>query len=137
MVSHCPALPGTAWPALTARTGTPRYDGEFYDSSNTFMMQLYDVGMSSMVVQEAYALAELADAIGRPEAAMLRDRGDGMSAKIRDELWDEVSPPRCAIAPLRWSSRLSDTLNAANTFHGLCPACGAGFVHLREPIRQQ
>ena len=86
MVSHCPALPGTAWPALTARTGTPRYDGEFYDSSNTFMMQLYDVGMSSMVVQEAYALAELADAIGRPEAAMLRDRGDGMSAKIRDEL---------------------------------------------------
>ena len=24
------------------------YDGEFYDSSNTFLMQLYDVGMSSM-----------------------------------------------------------------------------------------
>ena len=60
-------------------------------------MQLYDVGMSSMVVQvctdmcsdacvdmlvgrvhrrvvaqEAYALAELADVIDRPEAAMLR-----------------------------------------------------------------
>ena len=47
--------------------------------------------MSSMLVQEAYALAELADAIGRPEAPMLRDRGDEMSALIRDELWDEES----------------------------------------------
>jgi hypothetical protein len=65
------------------------YDGEFYDDSNTFLMQLYDVGMSSMVVQEAYALATLADAIGRPEAAMLRARGDAMSSLIADYLWDE------------------------------------------------
>jgi len=43
---------------------SPMYDGEFYDGSNTFMMQLYDVGMSSMVVQESYALAELAEVIG-------------------------------------------------------------------------
>ena len=43
---------------------SPMYDGDFFDGENTFMMQLYDVGMSSMVVQEAYALAELADSIG-------------------------------------------------------------------------
>ena len=58
-------------------------------NSNTFLMQLYDVGMSSMLVQEAYSLAHLADAIGRPEAAMLRERGDAMSALIGDYLWDE------------------------------------------------
>ena len=58
-------------------------------NSNTFLMQLYDVGMSSMLVQEAYSLAHLADAIGRPEAAMLRERGDAMSALISDYLWDE------------------------------------------------
>lgn len=66
-------------------------DGEFYDSSNTFMMQLYDVGMSSMVVQEAYALAELADAIGREEGPMLKNRGDSLSKLIGEYLWDEES----------------------------------------------
>ena len=66
-------------------------DGEFYDSSNTFMMQLYDVGMSSMVVQEAYALAELADAIGRNEGPMLKNRGDSLSKLIAEYLWDEES----------------------------------------------
>jgi hypothetical protein len=66
-------------------------DGEFYDSSNTFLMQLYDVGMSSMVVQEAYALAELADAIGREEGPMLKNRGDSLSKLIAEYLWDEES----------------------------------------------
>jgi len=70
---------------------SPMYDGEFYDSSNTFLMQLYDVGMSSMVVQEAFALAELADAINRPEGAMLRARGTMMSQLIKDYLWDAES----------------------------------------------
>ena len=54
-------------------------------------MQLYDVGMSSMVVQEAYALAELADAINRTEAPMLRARGGGMSSLIASYLWDNTS----------------------------------------------
>ena len=70
---------------------SPMYDGEFFDDSNTFLMQLYDVGMSSMLAQEAYALAELAEAIGRPEAAMLRGRGAAISGRIRDYLWDESS----------------------------------------------
>jgi hypothetical protein len=73
-------------------------DGEFYDSSNTFMMQLYDVGMSSMVVQEAYALSQLADAIGREEGPMLKNRGDSLSKLIGQYLWDEESSI-CESAP--------------------------------------
>ena len=65
------------------------YDGEFFDTNGTHLMQLYDVGMSSMFVQEAYSLAELADAIGRSEGEMLRARGDAMAKKIASELWDE------------------------------------------------
>ena len=98
------------------------YDGEFYDSSNAFLMQLYDVGMSSMVrpgawtrvtldlililsshsqlyfpvyqyslapthqqvVQEAYALAELADAVNRSEGA-IGDKSDCHSRKTATE----------------------------------------------------
>eukprot|EP00051_Salpingoeca_urceolata_P014957 m.191191 g.191191 ORF g.191191 m.191191 type:complete len:939 (+) comp18245_c0_seq1:119-2935(+) len=67
---------------------SPQYDGNFFDDKTTHLMQLYDVGMSSMFVQEAYALSELATAIGRPEAAMLRARGDTMANKIQKELWD-------------------------------------------------
>ena len=53
-------------------------------------MQLYDVGMSSLFVQEAYSLAELATAIGRDAALveMLLARGDAMRDKIGTELWD-------------------------------------------------
>ena len=68
---------------------SPMYDGEFFDANKTHLMQLYDVGMSSMFVQEAYSLAQLADAIGRPEGAMLRSRGDAMAKTIVSELWDE------------------------------------------------
>jgi len=70
---------------------SPMYDGEFFDESNTFLMQMYDVGMSSMFTQEAYALAELADAIGRVEGPMLRARGDEFSSLIRSYLWDNES----------------------------------------------
>merc|ERR1712032_409916 len=40
---------------------------------------------------EAYALAELADAIGRVEGTMLRSRGDDVSLLIKQYLWDEQS----------------------------------------------
>ena len=43
---------------------SPMYDGEFFDNA-TSLMQLVDVGMSSMVVQEAEALAELAAVVDR------------------------------------------------------------------------
>merc|ERR1712151_1470709 len=44
------------------------------------LMHLYDVGMSSMFVQEAFSLAELAQIIGRPSAVVknLTARGNDM-----------------------------------------------------------
>jgi putative isomerase len=65
-----------------------RYDGEFWSNKNS-LMQLYDVGMSSMFAMEAFALSELADVIGRPESAMLRKRGASMQALISAHLWDD------------------------------------------------
>jgi putative isomerase len=68
---------------------SPMYDHTVMDE-DSHLMQLYDVGMSSLFAQEAYSLAELADAIGRgPELSQrLRLRGDAMRDKIRSELWD-------------------------------------------------
>lgn len=75
------------------------YDGEFYNNSNGCtltedgcgLMQLYDVGMTSMWVQEAFSLAKLAQVIGRPPALaeMLTARGKAMAQKISDHLWDD------------------------------------------------
>ena len=42
---------------------SPMYDGDIFDQE-THMMQMYDVGMSSLFVQEAYSLAELAEIVG-------------------------------------------------------------------------
>jgi hypothetical protein len=54
-------------------------------------MRLVDTDMSSMAANEAYALAELADAIGRStDAAQLRTRADGYASAIRAKLWDEA-----------------------------------------------
>ena len=55
---------------------SPMYDGTFVnqtngcslDESGCGLMQLYDVGMTSMFVQEAFSLAELAQVIGRPQS---------------------------------------------------------------------
>lgn len=54
-------------------------------------MQLYDVGMTSMFVQEAFALAELAQLIGQPKSLsdMLTKRGTDMAQKISEHLWNE------------------------------------------------
>jgi hypothetical protein len=54
-------------------------------------MQLYDVGMTSMFVQEAFSLAKLAPVAGRPQsmADMLNARGKSMGQKIADNLWNE------------------------------------------------
>jgi len=68
---------------------SPMYDGHLFNNE-THLMELYDVGMSSLFISEAYALAELANVIGRPPelSAMLRSRGDDMAAKMRQHLWD-------------------------------------------------
>ena len=70
---------------------SPMYDGDFFDASphGTHLMQLYDVGMSSMFVQECYALAELAALTNRSAAgAEMQARGDAMAAKVAAQLWD-------------------------------------------------
>lgn len=66
---------------------SPMYDGDFFDNT-THLMQLYDVGMSSMSVADADALSRLAKAIGRPEAAQLQADADAMRSLIAGHLWD-------------------------------------------------
>ena len=54
------------------------------------MMQMYDVGMSSLVAQEAYYLAKLADVIDKDAVLVknLRERGDYLPESILAHLWD-------------------------------------------------
>lgn len=74
-----------------------RYDGEFFKKGlkthGTYsigQMELYDVGMASMFVSEADALATLATAIGRTaEATKLKDRADKQRKLIATHMWDE------------------------------------------------
>ena len=62
---------------------------DFWDRE-TGTMKLADTGMSSMAANEAYALAELANAIGRTEdAARLIAHADRYAGAIRSTLWDE------------------------------------------------
>ena len=70
---------------------SPMYDGDFFDNSTTHLMELADVGMSSLFVQEAFALSELANAIGRPEASSLRKTGEMVAKNIKMYLWDDDS----------------------------------------------
>ena len=67
---------------------SPMYDGEFFNTT-THKMQLYDVGMTSMVAQEAAALADLADILGRPEAPMLRARSASFTNLLATHLWHD------------------------------------------------
>ena len=65
------------------------YDTPVSYNSTLNMMNLYDVGFSSLVAQEAYSLATLAKEIGRPiEEAEFRARGDALAASIGEHLFD-------------------------------------------------
>ena len=78
---------------------SPMYDGSFSNTTNGCslnesgcgLMDLYDVGMSSLFAQEAFALAELAPYAGRPQSLVdqLNARGKAMAAKISAHLWDD------------------------------------------------
>ena len=74
---------------------SPMYDGEFFASnrpSGFGLMQMYDVGMASMVAMSDDALASLASVLGRErDASLLRRRSRSMRAKIGDHLWDSAS----------------------------------------------
>lgn len=94
------------------------YDGTFYNDTNGCaldedgcgLMELYDVGMTSMFVQEALSLSELAKVIGRPQSLsdMLTARGQAMAKKIsvrmlcyacRSTAWhDAVCLIRCCVS---------------------------------------
>jgi hypothetical protein len=54
------------------------------------MMQMYDVGMSSLVCQEAYSLAELAKLVGKESSIRERllKRADNLRDSIQLYLWD-------------------------------------------------
>merc|ERR1712226_570096 len=78
---------------------SPMYDGTFVNTtsgcslyeSGCGLMQLYDVGMTSMFVQEAFALADMATLAGKSQsmADMLTARAQDMAAKVANNLWDE------------------------------------------------
>ena len=78
---------------------SPMYDGEdslfvknvSHEGAKLIgQMTLYDVGMASMFVQEAEALAALAPIAGKPElAAELRERAAAQRALIAKYLWDD------------------------------------------------
>jgi hypothetical protein len=69
---------------------SPMYDGEFFNRTSG-LMNLYDVGMSSLFAQEAFALAELAPLADKPSsmADLLNARGKVAAAKISEHLWHE------------------------------------------------
>lgn len=69
---------------------SPMYDGTFYNKQ-THLLEYADVGMTSLYIADCDALAEMADALGKPaEAKELKDRAARYRAKLAT-LWDEKS----------------------------------------------
>ena len=67
---------------------SPMYEGvPFSKEKNT--LELQDVGLTSLVIADSLALAEMGDVIGREsEAQELRDRAGSLAANM-ERLWDE------------------------------------------------
>jgi len=67
---------------------SPMYDAAAYDHS-THLLEFGDVGLMSMYVADCDALAKIADALGKVDAAKeLRDREARYKAKL-ETMWDE------------------------------------------------
>jgi len=66
---------------------SPMYDGVPFDEEK-HIMRLADVGLTGLYIMDCEALAELAAAVGRPEAAELRERAE-LSKGGLENLWDE------------------------------------------------
>ena len=64
------------------------YDGEFFDE-NLRMMQLYDVGFTSMTAHDALALASLATVIGRDDVAATMKQRAAMMINDLQLLWNK------------------------------------------------
>ncbi len=82
--------PGFDCPGSDPSTGRP--DGPACDeifNRTTGLLTLYNVGQTGLVTMELLALAELADAINRPEGASLRQHAAVLQQQTRDTLWDD------------------------------------------------
>lgn len=67
---------------------SPMYDGTTYNKQ-THLLEFADVGLMSMYIADCDALAEIADALGKPaDAKELRDRSARYHAKLAT-MWDE------------------------------------------------
>ena len=81
---------------------------------------MYDVGMSSLVANEAYCLAELADIVGihQERARLLRSRGDDLRDKIWKHLWD---PKRTLFANRYTNSTFVQSITPTSFYPLLLP----------------
>eukprot|EP01052_Picozoa_sp_SAG31_P000967 SAG31_NODE_30_length_32545_cov_9.378999_30_plen_802_part_00 len=83
----------TCWDnASHCKGGTSLLDPHVRDGlvGDYMQMELYDVGMSSLVASEAASLAVLASVIGRDQEAMMLNRRAGhLRSLIGQHLWDE------------------------------------------------
>ena len=75
---------------------SPMYDlpQSDFDNVTTHLMQLQDVGMSSMVAQEGFIIADLLDKVlpeRRAEAQRLRARAQSLQMNISSRFWSEES----------------------------------------------
>jgi hypothetical protein len=66
---------------------SPMYDDIPFDTQ-THLMRLADVGLTGMYIMDCETLADLAEIIGRPEAAELRARA-ALSKNGLEEMWDD------------------------------------------------
>ena len=67
---------------------SPMYEGVVYDPE-TGTMAFQDVGLTSLVIADSLALAEMAEILGRAtEEAELRDRAAELGSRL-ESLWDE------------------------------------------------
>ena len=66
---------------------SPMYDDVPY-CDETHLMRLADVGLTGLYILDCESLADLADAIGREEAAELRARAEAFKLGL-ESLWDE------------------------------------------------
>ena len=66
---------------------SPMYDDMPFDEEKHIML-LADVGLTGLYIMDCEALAELAEAVGRPESVELRERAE-LSKNGLENLWDE------------------------------------------------
>ena len=73
---------------------SPMYDEAEFDNVSTNLMQMYDVGMSSLVVSELRHLAHLANATAfrgqrRAQSRTMSARAQLLGGLVRRHLWNE------------------------------------------------